>query len=70
MKKPKLKVRDYTVVEKAVESGIRYGLNRVNKHEVVLEFKEENFERLVDALTLYVMTEVSEVVLWNERGET
>lgn len=65
-KKPVIQVRVHNIIEEAVTSGISYGLRRINKHEEIMSFGEKYRERIIEELSMAIMNQISEVVIYPE----
>lgn len=60
-KKPKLKMRTWDVVTRAVEEGVAYGYRRAHKHT-----DRPTEEHITQAIYDAVMSAISEVVNWED----
>jgi hypothetical protein len=56
-----LRLNAYEVVARAVEEGVRYGLNRSRKHQ-----DDPSWEAIEEHVTREVMNALSEVVRWGD----
>ena len=57
----KVKIKAYTVIERAVEEGVEYGIARAHKHT-----DKPQLAQIKHEVETAVMNELSEVIDWEE----
>jgi hypothetical protein len=64
-----VRLRAYPIIEKAIEDGVSYGVQRFMKHRDRFDLGSENTSGLVEEITQHVQDALSEILIYDETIE-